>query len=81
MKERTFKRTNWTTEEIIELIKGKKITRGDGVECDYCKQHNDVIDDVVDYFYDFIRPETEFGALGMCNEDGVVYHIGSIPEE
>ena len=78
---KTYKRSNWSTEEIIELIKGQKIIRGDGVECDHCKQHNGVIDDVVDYFYDFIRPLTEFGALGMCNEDGNVYHIGGIPEE
>ena len=78
---RTFKRTNWTTEEVIELIEGQKIVRGDGVECDYCKHHNEAIDVVVDYFYDFIRPLTEFGALGKCNEDGGIYHIGGVPEE
>ena len=78
---KTFKRTNWTTEQVIELIKGQKIIRGDGAECDHCKQHNAVIDDVVDYFYDFIRPLTEHGALGMRNEDKEICHIGGIPEE
>ena len=77
----TYKRSNWSTEEVIELIKGQKILRGDGTECDYCKQHNGVIDDVVDYFYDFIRPLEEFGCLGKCNEDDVIYHIGGIPEQ
>lgn len=77
----TYKRTNWTTQEVIDLIKRQKIIRGDGVECDYCKQHNAVIDDVVDYFYDFQRPLTEHGSLGKCIQDGFIYHIGGIPEE
>ena len=77
----TFKRTNWTTDEVIEIIKGQKIAQDDGTECDYCKRYNDVIDDLVDYFYDFKRPLVEFGCLGQCNEDNMVYHIGGIPEE
>lgn len=77
----TYKRSNWTTQEIIELIKGQKITRGDGIECNHCKQHNGVIDDVADYFYDFIRPLEETGCLGKCNEDGSIRHIGGIPEQ
>lgn len=77
----TFKRTNWTTEEVIELIKGQKIVNSDGKEDEYCQQHNQVIDHITDCLYDFIRPVTEFGAMGLCNEDGQIYHIGGIPEE
>lgn len=77
----TFKRTNWTTEEVIDLIKGQKIVNSDGEEDEYCKQHNEVVDYIADHFYDFIRPVTEFGAMGVCNEDGAIYHIGGIPEE
>lgn len=55
----TFKRTNWTTEEVIELIKGQKIVNSDGEEYEYCKQHNEVVDHIADHFYDFIRPVLE----------------------
>lgn len=78
---RTFKRDNWTNEQIIKFLDGQKIVRGDGVEKDYCKEHNAVIDDVKSFFYDFTRPVEEFGAMGYCVEEDMVYHIGGIPEE
>jgi hypothetical protein len=78
---RTFKRDNWTNEQILKFLDGQKITRGDGVECDYCKQHNDVIDDVKDFFYDFTRPVEEFGAMGYCEAEDLVYHIGQLPPQ
>lgn len=81
MNERTFKRTNWTTEEVIELIQGQKIVNGNGEEDERCKQYNQVVDEIADYFYDFVRPVTEFGAMGLCNEDAQIYHIGGVPEE
>ena len=81
MSERTFKRTNWSIEEVIELIQGQKIVNGNGEEDERCKQYNQVVDEISDYFYDFVRPVTEFGAMGLCNEDGGTYHIGGMPKE
>lgn len=78
---RTFKRDNWTNEQILKFLDGQKIVRGDGVECDYCKEHNGVIEDVKAFFYDFTRPIEEFGAMGYCVEEDIIYHIGAIPDE
>ena len=120
---RTFKRDNWTYDQICSFMQGQKIVRGDGVECDYCKNNNVIVDDVVSFvpkgasmtneqifelleslqmtkgdaeymekyngvvddikffFYDFTRPVEEFGAMGYCVEEDMVYHIGGIPEE
>ena len=124
---RTFKRDNWTNEQIIKFLDGQKIIRGDGVECDYCKKHNVVVDDVISfvkdtgrcndyawtndevfnllgslqlkedsdyaaryndtindiicYFYDFTRPVEEMGAMGYCEAEDLVYHIGQLPPQ
>jgi hypothetical protein len=78
---RTFKRDNWTNEQIIKFLDGQKIVRGDGIETDYCNDHNAVIEDVKAFFYDFMRPVEEFGAMGYCAEEDMVYHIGGVPEE
>lgn len=81
MKTRTFQRTNWSNEQILKFLDGEcKICRGDGSVDEYCQNHNDVIDNVKDFFYDFMRPETEFGAMGYCVEEDTVYHIGGLPE-
>lgn len=120
---RTFKRDNWTSEQICNFMLGQKIVRGDSVECDYCKSNNVIVDDVASHvpkgasmtnaelfvlldsllmtkgdaeyikkyngvvndikcvFYDFTRPIEEFGAMGYCVEEDIIYHIGAIPEE
>jgi hypothetical protein len=78
---RTFKRDNWTNEQIIKFLDGQKIVNGDGIETDSCKEHNAVIDNVKAFFYDFTRPIEEFGAMGYCVEEDIIYHIGGIPEE
>ena len=43
---RKFKRDNWTNDQVLMFIDGQKIVRGDGTECDYCKSHNMIIDDI-----------------------------------
>jgi hypothetical protein len=124
---RTFKRDNWTTKQILKFIDGQKIAQGSGIECDYSKSHNIVVDDVIYfikdqgrcddyvwtndevinllsgmrlndvldyaavyndtigdiicYFYDFTRPVEEFGAVGYCVKEDMVYHIGGVPKE
>ncbi len=79
--QRTFKRTNWTTEEVIELLEGFKLS-SDGnhspAALAWMKNFNDGIDDAKENFYDFIRPETESGAMTYCVEDKQIYHIGPL---
>lgn len=77
---KTFQRTNWSNEQILKFLDGQKIVNGEGVVDNYCQGHNDTIDDIKDFFYDFMRPETEFGATGYCVEEDTVYHIGGLPE-
>ncbi len=77
---KTFQRTNWSNEQILKFLDGQKLVNGNGEVDNYCQDHNDTIDDIKDFFYDFMRPETEFGATGYCVEEDTVYHIGGLPE-
>lgn len=77
---RTFQRTSWSNEQILHFLDGQKMCRGEGTVDNYCQDHNDVIDDIKDFFYDFMRPIEEFGAMGYCVEEDMVYHIGGLPE-
>lgn len=74
---KTFKRTNWTTEEVIELIRGQKLVKGDGT-IKGCEVYNEAVEDVADMFYDFLRPQDDFGAMAYVVEDKEVVHIGPI---
>lgn len=77
---KTIKRTNWTTEEVIELIEGCKLTRADGGEEDaWTKNYNHGVAGAADQFRSFAIPDDEFGALGYCTENKTIYHIGPIP--
>lgn len=73
---RTFQRTNWSNEQIIKFLRGQKLNETFNKHY----SHNDAIDDLIDFFYDFERPETEFGAMGYCVEEDMVYHIGGLPD-
>lgn len=77
---KTFKRDNWTNEQILHFLDGQKIVDGNGVETEHCKGHNAVIEEVKAFFYDFTRPTSEMGAMGYCEEEDMLYHIGEIPE-
>ena len=80
--QKTFKRTGWTTEEVIKILQGIKIVDSNGdASSQFCTDHNDAIDDAICTFYDFIRPQEEFGAMAYCVEENMTYHIGTIPEE
>lgn len=39
-----LKRTNWTNEEVIEILEGEKRFKADGSEDEYCKIWNAGID-------------------------------------
>lgn len=77
---KTYQRTNWSNEQILKFLDGQKICCGDGTVDNYCQAHNSVIDDVKDFFSDFMRPQEEFGAMAYCVEDDVVVHVGNLPE-
>lgn len=77
---RTFQRTNWSNEQILKFLDGQKLVNGNGEVDNYCQDHNDTVDDIKDFFYDFMRPQEEFGAMGYCAEEDTVYHIGGLPE-
>lgn len=76
---RNFKRTNWTTEEVMELIRGQKLQDLEGCEPVSVKEHNDACENLAQFFYDFIRPVEEMGAMAYCTDDKTVYHIGAVP--
>lgn len=77
---KTFQRTNWSNEQILKFLDGQKIYRGDGVVDNYCQDHNDVVDDIKEFFRGFTIPKEEFGAMGYCVEEDTIYHIGELPE-
>lgn len=82
MSTRTLKRTNFTTEEVIKILQGCKISDAKGdTSSKFCTDHNDAIDGAISTFYDYLRPADEFGAMAYCPEEDVTYHIGTIPEE
>jgi hypothetical protein len=71
-----LKRTNWTTEEVIEMIKDRKIFDMEGKEANFFTNNNDVIDFIIELFQDFQRPEEEPGAMAYDMEKKEIVHIG-----
>lgn len=76
-----LKRNNWTTEEVIKLLESQKIAKIDGSVDGDCENHNFVVDEMVSFFYDFLRPVEEMGAMAYCPETSEVYHIGEVYPE
>lgn len=76
-----MKRTNWTTEEVIDILKGQVLVDRDGNESEMFREHNNGIRDCIDAFGDFLRPKEELGAMAYDPENKIIYHIGDIPEE
>ena len=76
-----LKRDNWTTEEVIKIIEGRKLYRPNGNLAEFQDDHNAIVDDVVDAFRGFQTPQEQFGALAYDTETGFIVHIGEIPEE
>lgn len=74
-----LKRTNWTTEEVIELIEGQRLFGMDGKPSDDFGRHNDGIVAARQMFEDFLLPEDEFGAMAYDPVSNNIYHIGPRP--
>lgn len=69
---------NVTNDQILKFLDSIKMTKGDA---EFMAKYNGVVDDIKCFFYDFAMPVEEFGAMGYCEEEDVVYYIGAIPEE
>lgn len=78
---RKFKRDNWTTQEVIDLIEGQILVDGNGEESESVKDINDGVRQAAEIFYDFLRPVEEMGAMAYEVNEKIVYHVGQIPEE
>lgn len=80
-----LKRDNWTNEEVIKILEGRKIVIDDKFRCAdqlaVLQAHNDAIDQAMVPFYDFKLPDTEFGAMAYSTEYDRIYHIGVIPKD
>lgn len=72
---KTFKRDNWTNEEIIEFLKGQQLDKTSHEQRDW---FNFGIEVCIEMFEDFSRPQEESGAMAYCVEDKQIYHIGQI---
>jgi hypothetical protein len=75
---KNLKRDNWTNEEVIKLLEGRKISGKGGVEDEYCKVWNEGIESAKEAFYDFQREESDYSAMAYNPEEDAVYHIGPI---
>ena len=76
-KNNMLKRTNWTTEEIIEILKDRL-----RVENLYnlTDEFNMAIESLLDEFEACLYPEESFGAFAYDTEKKEFVHIGLIPE-
>ena len=74
-----LKRTNWTTEEVIELIEGQRLFGMDGKPSDDFGRHNDGITAARQLFEDFARDSKEFGAMSYDPETKRILHVGPRP--
>jgi hypothetical protein len=63
-----LKRTNWTNEEVIKILEGRKIHIGEKERSDkqlaYLEAFNEGIEQAIIQFYDFkVDPEVSYSAM------------------
>ncbi len=78
---KTFKRTNWTTEEVIHILEGLRLVDRNGKETKELKTMNFSLIEAICQFEDFLRDPNEFGAMAFDTELKEIVHIGKIPPE
>jgi len=81
MSKNIFKRDNWTNQEIRDFLEGQKLVPHKDSLKKYAEEYNHVLDTMKEFFFDFQRSVTEYGAMGFCKETGEIVHIGGIPPE
>ncbi len=77
-----LKRDNWTTKEVIEMIKGLMLVDGNGNPpmTEYSKAYNQAVEGVAGYFEThFACPADDFSALSYDVDTGQIFHTGTMP--
>lgn len=82
MSEKQLKRDNWTNEEVVALILGRKLEDGGHSEAHsaFVEAHNYSVEDVAAVFEEFMQPLSEWGAMAYNPETGCTEHVGGQPE-
>lgn len=77
-----LKRDNWSNQQIIDILQGCQLVKGDGSPTTDSWDHhfNEGIQSAIHTFEDFIRDLDEFGASAYDPETKRMYQIGKIPE-
>ena len=75
----SLKRDNWTTAEVLDLIRGRFIVSRSGRREESIGSYNDGVESVMHLFEDFDRPIEESGAMAYNPETREVVHVGPLP--
>lgn len=81
LRENEFKRDNWTNDEVIEFIKGQRLTGKDlskGGLGEFVEDFNMGIDNCIEVFGSFKCPVNQSGAMAYNKQDKTIYHVGEI---
>jgi|GEM_PF-7075336 len=75
-----LKRDNWTNDEVIKILEGRKIVIGKKERSDkqlaYLKAYNDGIEQAIIQFYDFkADPEISYSAMAYETNNKQIYVI------
>jgi hypothetical protein len=78
-----LKRDNWTNEEVIKILEGRKIHIGRKERKDeqlkYLQAHNEGIDQAIIQFYDFkANPEDSYSAMAYDTDTEQIFVV-SLP--
>jgi hypothetical protein len=75
-----LKRDNWTNEEVMDLLKGMRITgmKVNPPRVAYLESYNEGLQDAVETFFDFTRPMSESGAMAYDTEKKEIVHVGPL---
>lgn len=79
LKENEFKRDNWTNDEVIEFMKGQRLTGKDlsrGGFVEFAKDFNMGIDICIEIFGSFKCPVNQSGAMTYNKQDKTIHHVG-----
>jgi len=75
-----LKRDNWTNDEVIKILEGRKICIGKRERSDASlarlQAHNDGIDQAIIQFYDFkAEPNESYSAMAYETDNGQIYVV------
>jgi len=81
---RYLRRSGFTNEQIVELIKGSMLEEHvdhDDAAKKLVSDYNWALSNLIDLFDDFSRPLDEMGALALEEKTGMIIHVGRFPDE